>query len=93
MQGSSGGSNRTVLPSQIEVTIITALEPKEIRLIVEQLADRLDLEHLKKITAVCIMNSSKLTEQNLPEESQSNDNDSLPSSSPMISSPSDLSKS
>ena len=93
LKGSGGGSNQGMLPSQIEVTIITALEPREVRMIIEKLADHLDLEHLKKIVAVCILNPNKLTEQNLPEENEDNDNDSLPSSSPMVPSPSELSES
>ena len=48
------GPNTPSLPSQIELTLITARPPTSVRAFVEQVANHLDLTHLRKISAVCI---------------------------------------
>ena len=48
------GPNATTFPSQIELTLVTSRSPSSLRAFVERVADRLELENLKKISAVCV---------------------------------------
>ena len=57
-QGSSGGAP---FPSQIELTLVTTQPPLSLRSTVDKMADQLDLEHLKKISGVCVCDVERLS--------------------------------
>ena len=64
MQGlTSSTSSSLSYPSQIEVTLLTAQSPPLVRQYIERVVDHLDLQHLKKISAVCINSPERLIEQ------------------------------
>ena len=48
------------LLSQLEISLVTSRPPRALRTLVERLADHLDLEHLKKISAVCMSDSERV---------------------------------
>ena len=48
------GPNTPALPSQIELTLITGRSSTSVRAVVEQVANHLDLRHLRKISALCV---------------------------------------
>ena len=48
------GPNTPALPSQIELTLVTARSSASVRALVEQVANHLDLRHLRKISALCV---------------------------------------
>lgn len=48
------GPNTPSMPSQIELILLTARPPTSVRTLVQQVANHLDLRHLRTISAVCI---------------------------------------
>ena len=70
------------------MTILTARSPSHVRRCVEHSVDMLELEHLKKISVVCITDPSKLLEQGRLEEEEEDQG----MFSQLPSSPSELSK-
>lgn len=85
MQTSSGLS--VSCPTQLEIIILTAREPATVRQGIERGMDTLDLEHLKKLSVVCVSDPDSLMQQD-----KSGEDEELPSLSQMPSSPTDLSE-
>ena len=50
------------MPSQIEVTLITARSEPYIESLVDSFANELDLQHLRKVNALIVTNSNSLME-------------------------------
>ena len=90
-QGTSSNTTSSTSPSQVDIIILTAQEPSLMQQYIERVADHLDLEHLKKISAVCISDPEKLVEQNVQVE-QDPVSSITQSLSQMPTSPSELSK-
>ena len=77
-------------PSQIEVTVLTARSSSTVRRLMEHSVDSLELEHLKKISVVCLTDPDKLMQHGMLE------NEEEAEQAPLLhpcSSPSDLSMS
>ena len=72
--------------SQVEITIVTAQEPQQVRQYVERVIGHLELESLKKILAVCVTDPDKLLEHEVI------DHDIVTSMDSLSASPTDLSK-
>lgn len=57
------GPNTPALPSQIELTLITAQSSSAVQAYVEQIANHLDLRHLRKISALCVSDPTSMVLQ------------------------------
>ncbi len=56
MQG-PGSAN---LPSQLEITVLTAISPSRVSSMVGKMTDHLNLQHLKIIHSVCVSDPDRL---------------------------------
>ena len=74
-------SSNPSFSSQLEISLISARSPRALRANVERIADHLDLEHLRKISAICVSDPELMappamgggeTEEEEMEESGSN---------------------
>ena len=53
-------------PSQIEITVLTGRSGQSVRDTLVRSSDRLNLEHLRKITVVCVSDPDRIARQNTP---------------------------
>ena len=51
------------IPSQIEITIVTCRDEQSVRKTVLTSSDHLNLEHLRKITIVCVTDPDRVVRQ------------------------------
>ena len=57
---SSQGPRPTPVPNQVEVTLITGQSPILVKEHLEKMVDQLQLEHLKKISVVCVSDPERM---------------------------------
>ncbi len=63
MQGPAGSAS---LPSQLEITVLTSLNPSRVNSMVAKITDHLNLQHLKIIHCVCVSDPDRLILSNGP---------------------------
>ena len=54
------GPGSACFPAQIDLTLLTSQSAVSVRSLVERFADHLDLQHLKKISGVCMSDPERL---------------------------------
>ncbi len=63
------GPGSANLPSQIEITLLTAMSPSKMSSMVGRTTDHLDLQHLKIINGVCVSDPDRLVMSDGPGSS------------------------